>query len=340
MMDKKILFILTGVIYFGCGPKPTEPKPDDQNTKQRAEAAFARVEKSAVVEPNSATGAIQNPELVAEAVATEITDFRTGEPGWVEVQETRTFSNSVAPDNATQELLQILRNTAISKKIPASVEVSSLLTDVMSESGGNANEATAWSGFFKSTVSGVITAEEILINTLEPSDNGYQKTVRLKAYVEPVRGERDPGFFMDVKMENSLLKTGDELAFSVTPSKGCYIYVFNFMADQNILMMLPNEYMPNNLIQGNTTLHIPDPEIRKYIKFRVAALPGEELSSESIYIVCSKEAVQLIDDLPKVGETLPVFSAESQDFVKLQRWLTKIPLNQRVEKNLMYHVAK
>ena len=279
-------------------------------------------------------------ETISGSSVEEIIDYRTGEPGWVEVEETRNFSNSVSPDRAKQELLQILRNKAVSKKVPPNVEVSQLLTDVMSESEGSASEQTAWSGFFKHTVSGVITAEQILIDRLVPDTSGYKKTIRIKAYVEPVRGQRDAGFYIDVALENNLLKAGDELAFSVTPSKDCYLYVFNLMADQNIMLMLPNEYFGENYIKGGTTMQIPDPVIRKYRKFRVAPMPGEELTSESVYIVCTKEEVPAIRDLPQIGTAIQVFSGQSQHFVKLQRWLTNIPLNQRVEKNLVYHVSR
>ena len=279
-------------------------------------------------------------ETISEPSATEIIDYRTGEPGWVEVEDTRNFSNSVSPDRATQELLQILRNKAVTLKVPANVEVTSLLTDMMSESEGASREQTAWSGFFRSTVSGVITAEQILIDNLENLENGYTKTVRLKAYVEPVNGQRDPGFYVDVALENNLLKSGDELAFSVTPSKDCYLYVFNLMADQNIMLMLPNEYFEDNFIKGGTTMQIPDPVIRKYRKFRVGTMPGEDMTSESVYIVCAKEEVPVIRDLPRIGTSIQSFSGKSQDFVNLQRWLTNIPLDQRVEKNLIYHVSK
>ena len=39
-------------------------------------------------------------------------------------------------------------------------------------------------------------------------------------------------------------------------------------------------------------------------------------------------------------DSIKVFSANSQDFVKLQRWLTNIPLNERIEKNLIYHISR
>ena len=330
----KYLWIIMVLIFSGCGHKPVEPTPEPDIARQAAEQAFGEME-------NDATGAILDLESVAEPTADEITGYRTGEPGWVIVERTMPFNNDVPFSQAGQELLRYLRNEAVSKKVPATVEVTSLLTDMMSESDGMANEQSAWSGFFKSTVSGVITAEEILEDGFPKEiKNGYEKTMKLKAYVEPVSGQRDPGFYIDAHLENNMLKSGDELAFSITPSKDCYLYVFNLMADHNIMLMMPNEYFTENYIKGGITMEIPDPAIRKYQKFRVAPMPGEEITSESIYIVCTKEKVPIISELPMIGTSIKVFSANSQDFVKLQRWLTNIPLNERIEKNLIYHISR
>ena len=271
----------------------------------------------------------------------EIQTYKNDEPGWVEVEETRTFSNSISPDKAQQEIMQILRNNAISKKIPETVEITTLLTDVMIESNQVSREQTAWSGFFKSTISGIITAEKILQNDMQslPNKNSYQKTIRLKAYVEPVKGQRDPSFYLDVNIENNLLQSGDELAFNVTPSKDCFIYVFNFMADQNVFFMYPNEYMKENFIKANSTLYIPDESIRDYYTFEVNTLPGESMSTESVYIICTKTEVKPIDTIQLIGSSMPLLSQDSEGFIKLQRWLALIPLNERVERNLVYHIS-
>ena len=287
--------------------------------------------------PLQSSGEIKT--IIPELDADEMVLYETGKPGWIEVNRTRSFAKSKSMDQAEQELLQLLRNDAISKKVPNNVVVTSLLSDVTSESGGKASEQTAWSGFFRSTVSGLITAEKILFNRLQEEENGFSIAMGLKAYVEPVQGQRDPGFYVDIMLENNRLRSGDELAFSVTPSKDCYVYVFNLMADQNVMLMFPNEFLKENYVKGKSTLQIPDPEIRRYIKFRVSPMPGEEITSENIYIVCTKEEVSVVRDLPKIGKSFKVFSGNSQSFVKLQRWLTNIPLNQRVEKDLVYHIS-
>ena len=346
-------FLILGI--WGCSSKP-EPNPEDDPltpnpAQEAAEKAIEKLDEevggseekedfTGIV--NEATGKVPEMETIAEPDAAEMAEYATGEPGWIEVSSTQVFPWSVPRPKAEESILQALRNEAVTKKVPTTVEVTSLLTDVLGESGGQAYEQTIWSGFFMSTVSGVITNQTELKNELRDlgADKGYELEMTYRFYVEPVQGQRDPGFYVDVQLENNLLKSGDELAFSVKPSKDCYLYVFNLMADQNIMLMMPNEYFKDNYIIGGTTMQIPDPVIRKFTRFRVAPMPGEDLTSEFVYIVCTKEEVPVIRDLPKIGTSMPVFSGDSQSFIKLQRWLTNIPLNQRVEKNLIYHISK
>ena len=338
------------LILIGCSqPPPAQPEPSPAQTA--AEAAFDRlneevgvteVEKDLADVSTKATGEISDMETVVDPDAAEMAEYATGEPGWIEVSSVQVFPWSVPRPIAEETILQKLRNEAVSKKVPTSVEVTSLFTDVMGETDGGIYEQTIWSGFFKSTVSGVITNQSEISNILEDlgADRGYELAMAYRFYVEPVQGQRDPGFYVDVTLENNMLKEGDELVFAVKPSKDCYLNVFNLMADHSVLLMYPNEYMTENFIEAGSTVQIPDPAIRQHIKFVVGTMPDEELTTESAYIVCTKEQVRQVSDLPLIGTSKPVFSGESQSFIKLQRWLTNIPLNQRVEKNLVYHIAK
>ena len=330
------IYIITFLLFLtACGSKPIEPKVPIPH--KLAETSFQRIESESKNTSVELTGA----QLELQASDNEIENVRTGEAGWVTVEHTMPFNNNVSPGQAKQSLLEALRNKAISLKIPPTVEVSSLLSDMMGESNGVISEKSTWSGFFKITVSGVITAEEILLDGFPKEiKNGYEKTIKLKAFVEPVTGQRDPSFFVEAHLENNLLKTGDELSFSITASQNCYLYVFNLMADQNIMLLFPNKYLQENFITAETKLEIPDAKMRKHYKFKVGAMPGESLSSESIYIVCTKSPVKQIESLPKIGESIQIFSHESQHFLAFQRWLTNIPLDQRIEMNLMYHVSK
>ena len=281
-------------------------------------------------------------EIIDEVDRAQREEYRTGEPGWITVSRTEGFSWRIPRPKARENMLKSLRNEAVSKKVGTTVEITSLLTDLMSATNDEGYEQSAWSGFFKSTVSGVITDQKIEKDELNDlgSDKGYELQLTCRFYVVPVQGDRDPGFILDARLDKNMLNDGDELVINVKPSKDCHIYMFNLMADNNALLMYPNDHMKNNYVEKGNSITVPDPDIRKYVRFRVGTMPGEEITSESIYVVCTKQPIPMIEDLPKVGRSLETFRGDSDSFVKLQRWLTKIPLDQRIEKALIYHVSK
>ena len=354
MFNNKIINRISYVVVIGlfaiiqaCAPPPKSADPQDHQAKaaeSEAEKAFTEMASSTKTDP---TGLVQSSSGTLTEAATELTSaeaatFARGEPGWIDVSATQVFPNSMSRQVAEKQLQDQLRNEAIQKKVPASIDISTLFTDVTHETGSGVDEQSAWAGFFYSTVSGVITNQSEIENRYTDlgSTKGFELGLTMSYYVEPVKGERDPGFSVEATLQKNLLKSGEELIINVTPSQDCYLYLFNLMADQSIMLMYPNEYIPDNFLQAGKTLQIPNAKLRKMLQFKVAPLPGEALSSESVYIVCTQSAVPVNRNLPRIGKSVPVIASGSQNFLELQRWLTTIPLNQRVEQNLIYHVGR
>lgn len=297
------------------------------------EVAVTEVERALTGVEQTQIGEIKT--IISEEVP-EV--YRTSEPGWIEVSTKQIFSDRVAPAKAKKEVQKNLYNEAIQKKCPTSVQITSLLTDVITDE----SEQTAWSGFFRTTLTGMITAQEVVreeINWLE--SGGYEVDMILKAYVVPVKGNRDPGFQLDVDLKDNLLKAGDEAIIRVKCSKDAYLYAFNLMADNNVMMIFPNEYLTDNFVPSGTKIEIPSEKERNMgIHLRVAPMPDEEFTSESVYVVATKQPIPGLDKLPKISDTMPIFDANSRSFVDFQRWLTNISLDQRVEKAVVYHVTQ
>ena len=336
-------------IFFSCGPKP-QVAPTVDEAQLAAEKAnkeliaetgeYTEVEKDLSGVAAEVTGALYQPTAELERKDVEI--YKTGEPGWITLKDTASFSDYDTRPKAKEIMLRKLRNEAVNKKVGTTVEVTQLLTDVMSATGNESFEQSAWSGFFRSTVSGIITDYEQLAykDSSLGEGKGFILALEYKFYVEPVTGQRDPGFWMDSELENDMLKEGGDLVIRLRPSKDAYVYIFNLMADNNAMLMFPNDYMTENFISAEAELVVPDPKIQKYVSFIVGTMPGQKITSESVYIICTKQKVPVIESLPRIGQSMQVFSGNSKNFIELQRWLTGIPLDQRVEKALLYHVSK
>ena len=324
-----LLFLL--ITIFGCTQKPA-PKLD----KTFAEESFKKLE-------NDITGVkqIESGEILDVLNDPEISSVEYDElnkPGWVSVSDSLRFDGSISPDKAREHLLTKLRNKAVKKKVGTEVEIISLLTDVMVAENNKSYEKSAWTGFFKSTVLGHIV-EENFIDEMTPVNNGFRMEITLNAYVIPIKGQRDPSYFVDAKIESNFLKNGDEIKLSLQPSKDSYLYVLNLMADNNAMVIYPNQYMKDNFIEGGEMITIPDESLQGKLRLRVGLTPGEEFTSESIYIICTKDKVPSLDQIPSLSKKLKILPRDSDNFIKLQQWLSKIPLNRRTEKVLIYHIS-
>ena len=213
-------------------------------------------------------------DIIDEVDRIQMVEYQTGQPGWITVSKELPWR--VSRPKARENMLNDLRNEAVSKKVGTKVEITTLLTDLVSATNEYGYEQSAWSGFFKSTISGIITKEIIEKDSLKDlgSENGYELQLICNFYVVPVEGNRDPGFVINANLANNMLNDGDELIINLKSSKSCYVYMFNLMADNNVMMIYPNEYMEDNYIKSENNITVPDDEIRKYLKFRVGTLPG------------------------------------------------------------------
>lgn len=337
-------FLLFIISFYSCyTSKPIHPQHDEKIAKAVLDSLDHNIRQS----NKNISGIGQQTDgdlidIIDEVDRTQMVEYQTGQPGWITLSKKEVFPWRVPRPRARADMLKSLRNEAVSKKVGTTIEITTLLTDLMSATNEDGYEQTAWSGFFKSTISGVITEEIIEKDTLKDlgSESGYELQLICNFFVVPVQGNRDPGFVINANLANNMLNDGDELTINLKSSKSCYVYMFNLMADNNAMMIYPNEYMEDNHIKAENNITVPDDEIRKYLKFRVGTMPGVKITSESIYVVCTRQPIPMIDDLPRVGKSLNTFSGESNSFIKLQRWLTSVPLDQRIEKALIYHVSK
>ena len=353
-MVKKVLggiFIsLFLIMMTGCTSSAISNNPDPKEIERVADKAFKELDPNDTIKEPEIKKSIDGTTMqsMGESVMlddltrSDVEKYNTGEPGYITIKKAKRYGNVTLRDAKT-DLLKLMRNEAVNKKVGSEVQITSLLTDVMSATNDESYEQTAWSGFFKTTVSGIITEEKELAPSLpifDENDESFELEMEYRFYVEPVTGKRDLEYQVDASLASDMLKEGEDLVIKVTPTIDSYVYVFNLMADNNALLMFPNDYMQDNFIRGGETLTLPDPSIREFVSFYVGTLPGQSLTSESIYVICSKQRVDVAEKLPRIGTKMNIFSSKDGNFIELQKWLTNIPLDQRTEKVMIYHVSK
>ncbi len=344
------------LLLAGCSSRPKDAGPEGETAdraRMAAEGAFKELEGGEEVPlPGMSPGpdelglldegddldtdaAAEAARAAAKRLAYEV------RPGWFMVDTSLVFPNSIAPEKARQEALMAARAAGLEQALPQEISFTSLLSDIMDETAGVAFEKSTWSTFARSSVTGHLIDEKILSTTLEPiKGNAYSYRIVLEARVVPVKGERDPSLYLELEVNERLLAAGDELVVRARPSRDGYLYVFDFLSDNSVMLMFPNAYMTDHAVAAGTWLEIPTRQERdRGIHYRVAVAPEVPTANETIYAVFTRQPIADISSLIDVQEGYATFSAGDESFTTFQRWLWEIPLGQRVEKAVQIHIV-
>jgi len=218
---------------------------------------------------------------------------------------------------------------------------SSVLTDLRAESGRQAMEQTAINLFAISTQAGYIVDEKVIIATPTFEKEMLIYRIKLQALVEPTQGERNPALSLDLSINRNVLKSGERLVVTAKSSENGYLYLFDFLADNSVLLMFPNPISPDNAIKAGIPLQIPTAvEQKKGIFYKVQADPNKPVTAEAIFGVFCKNRIAEIDNFQTVRKDFTVLSAGEQSFTDFQKWLVRVPLSQRVEKVIPIQIFK
>ncbi len=357
-----LVIILSGLFFAGCSSRPRDTGPEGEGPDEAqaaAEKAFVELEGGKTVPlPGVAPapaetalldeGAVPESETVDEALrqaqdearaAVERLDYEV-KAGWFLVDTALVFPASVSPGKARQQVLQTARGAGLEQALPQKVSFTSLLSDIMDETAGAAFEKSTWSTFALSSVTGHLVDEKILSTDLQPLEGGaYRYRIVLEARVVPVKGERDPSLRLELEVNERLLKTGDELVVRARSSVKGYLYVFDFLSDNSVMLMFPNAAMADNAVSAGDWLEMPTRQERAQgLHYRVAAAPGAPTTNETIYAVFTRQPIAELSGLMSIPEGYVTFSAGDKSFTDFQRWLAEIPLGQRTEKAVQLHI--
>lgn len=259
---------------------------------------------------------------------------------WVTVDTSKFFEDTESFASAKQKTLDFARQCALQKAIPEEVAITSLLTDFSGQSGDIYEEQTTYSIFALSSVSGYITEQKIESAKIAGFENNiFEYRVRLRAKIQPTTGERNPAISLEIQVKNNFIKDGGKLVVMAKPSIDGYLYLFDFMADNSVLLMLPNQYMKDNFIKANKWLRFP-PE--NTFNCFVGLMPGAEMTTETIFGVFCVNPIADIDKFQQAQprSNLPGIILSEDGFVNFQKWLSNVPLSQRVEKSVKINIVK
>jgi len=168
----------------------------------------------------------------------------------------------------------------------------------------------------------------------KPPQVYYQ--VKIRAMVAIEKGDPDPSFQLQVRTNKELYQENDVMTIDLQATQNCYVFVFNLMANDSVLVLFPNRYLPDNQLNAKTPLHL----MPAGFNFHVELLPGFQRAQELIYVVATKERY---DFAPAWSDDSAVFrTALAAGFasIELPRWLANIPPDKRTDRVIRYEIYR
>jgi len=252
---------------------------------------------------------------------------------WVESTGVAAVDN-ITPQEARIKALRGARQIAIEQVCGVKVQAEAMVKEFI------------LAGDFVHAISyGEIIEEEILREEVVVEQSNHRTPpnltykVSLKANVKKGKGEPDPNFRVEMKLNRSTFQDGDELVITVKSTVDCYLNVINVTADDRALLLFPNRYDRDNLLPAGRTLQIPTAQAKSGgIVYRVGRIPGHSSDSEIIKVIATKRPLDLHAHLSLFGDIGDLGSPETA-VTDLMMVLSRIPVYERAEDGEIYEIV-
>lgn len=194
---------------------------------------------------------------------------------------------------------------------------------------------------------GKVIGEEILNEEIEliPSKNKGEApylayNVKMRANVIKEKGQADVFFRLEATLNRNVFKEGDLIEIKVTPSRDCYLSIFNILEDESAIILFPNRFNQNNFVKANTTFIFPgDADRKKGITLEAFVEQGKEKVDEIFHILALKEPLHFNTANFQEG-IYGIYDGRSAMVNDLVKNIVGIPLSHRAEKFIQYRITK
>ena len=168
-------------------------------------------------------------------------------------------------------------------------------------------------------VEGRISKSETISETVKTVPGAQVCTVLMVVDVAPPSVESDPSFDLQLELNRTNFRQGDNLSIRVTPTTPMFIQIFNWRSafnKDNIVRIFPNDLDKDTYITKSISIPAKNSEAKYSLELDWDAPTGydKDFMHESIIVVATKKPMQW----------LSVY-----DIQKFKEKLMEIPLNQR-----------
>ncbi len=164
--------------------------------------------------------------------------------------------------------------------------------------------------------------------------------VKIRAQVAKEFGRTDAFFRLEAKANRTVYREGDHIEIQVTPSKDCYLTIFNVLEDETVIVLFPNRFNQNNFIKANTQFIFPgDNDRKKGITLEAFLNMDQQKTDEMFHVLALKEPLYFSSAKFKEG-IFGIYDGQSALVGDLVKTIVGIPLSHRAEKFIQYRITK
>ncbi len=263
---------------------------------------------------------------------------------WVEATG-RCYSTDVTPDDGWRRARQDAEANAIRNALGLKIAAETFQVQAESMEGSKpVDYFSTFSELNMSTTAGRVISEEILDSTLTTENNMPAYSVRLRALVCKDRGEPDPNFKVDLSTDRGVyydrgaLERNDAVMFSAWANQDCYMYIFDIMANDSVMQVIPNIYARDNFFSAADGREGFEKKIGALpFDIRVALPPEKETTTEMLLLVALKKKIDFTSLSLGAGLTESSYRSALLD---LQKWLVMIPQDLRATASASFVIKK
>lgn len=242
------------------------------------------------------------------------------------------FSDAKALKVARIEILQYARQCALERVIPPNISVSSLITSMYSDNGIDVDESLAKSIFINSSLGGYFVNERHSFKEPSFSLNSFTLSIVLEADILPRYDNYAKMNYIDISLTDNYIKSGKEIALKIKPYNEGYVYVFNFLSDNSVILLFPNTATRDNKILVDQT---------KELKFTAykdnSFFSGPTI--ETIYVVYSTDEIFGWQQFKNnINSKSIIFSAGEESYQLFQKWLSSTEPKNIQEEMIQLHI--
>lgn len=255
-------------------------------------------------------------------------------PLFVQIDTTYVFTEDVSLKDARAIALQRTREAALNKALPLEIAITTLTTDMYVERNQSFDEATARSIFMMSSSAGRFCEEKLLRSdpVFDRKSGTYRYEISYRAKILPVPKYYNSALDMQVELSNTLLKDGEKFELEVSTNQDGYLYIFDFLSDNSVILVYPNLTVRSNTLNKGKPWRLD---------LTAVADPSRSMTIETLYLVYSTEPISGWESFrANTGTQDLVFSAGDESFILFQQWLARSDPNLRVEKMAQLHIMK